>query len=334
MRIRSACILAGGMLFSSGCGSELDLVSRTLVDTFVQRPDDAVDILFVVDDSTSMAEEQDALAAGFGAFADELEAANTEVHLGVITTSQDSDDPRRGHLVGNPPVLGVDDDHVALFRERVQVGVGGSDKEKGLEAAWLAVSEEAQAGPNAGFLRDEAHLLVVFVTDEDDCSDAGALDGLDSQRCYTDQDQLVAPEAVVAHLWQVKGDDPSKVSVGAIIAPEQRTCEDGWYGSRYARVVQMAGGFLGDICSSDWSSMLQDLGLTATGVFTQFELSAAADPATLAVHVDEVPVLEDPEHGWTYDPSLWRISFHGDAVPPRGSVVTVAYTALAGERIE
>jgi hypothetical protein len=39
-------------------------------------------------------------------------------------------------------------------------------------------------GPNAGFLRPDAHLLVVFVSDEDDCSDEGVLDGLVNFLCY------------------------------------------------------------------------------------------------------------------------------------------------------
>ena len=43
------------------CSSETSFLYQSAIDTFLQAPNDEVDILFVVDDSNSMAEEQAAL---------------------------------------------------------------------------------------------------------------------------------------------------------------------------------------------------------------------------------------------------------------------------------
>ena len=90
-------------------------------------------------------------------------------------------DPNRAALLDDPPFLTPTDDYERLFQERATaVGVEGSDKEKGLEAAAYAVSlaMTAPGGPNEGFVRPSpAHLLVIIVSDEEDCSDNGALEG-------------------------------------------------------------------------------------------------------------------------------------------------------------
>jgi hypothetical protein len=115
----------------------------------------------------------------------------------------------------------------------------------------------------------------------------------------------------------------SQVQIGAIVAGEG--CPE-YPGSRYAQAAALTGGLHGDICQSDWSSMLGDLGLNATGIHTRFQLSRAAQPETLEVYVDETAIAEDPTNGWTYDADTWFLEMHGDGIPPRGSSLAVTYT--------
>ena len=58
------------------------------------------------------------------------------------------------------------------FRCMTQVGTKGDTFEAGLEAMERALSPAmtADGAPNAGFLRDDAYLGVVFLSDENDCS--------------------------------------------------------------------------------------------------------------------------------------------------------------------
>ena len=91
-------------------------------DVFAQVLISPVDILWVIDNSGSMAEEQDILNRGFQEFADQLEQsgseARTDFNMGVITTSFDYSDPDRGRLIGDPPFLTPADDYEAGFAAR------------------------------------------------------------------------------------------------------------------------------------------------------------------------------------------------------------------------
>lgn len=62
---------------------------------------------------------------------------------------------------------------VADFTANADVGVCGSGKEQGLEAARLALQAASAGGANDGFLRPGSRLAVVIVSDSDDCSDPG-----------------------------------------------------------------------------------------------------------------------------------------------------------------
>jgi len=315
-----------------GCASDTNWNLRSETDVFAQAPNNEVDILWVVDDSYSMAEEQATLAQGFASFGDELEISGTDFHIGVITTSFEYTDPLRGALQGDPPYLTSTDDYEVEFQERATaVGVEGSDKEKGLEAASWAVSQEMTApnGVNAGFVRPTAQLLIVIVSDEEDCSDNGALEGQSPEACYTEDDQLIPVMDVLEDLQDLKS-DPSRVTLSAIVGQSNSPCPEVWFGSRYILAASLTGGFTGDICESNWNGMLAIMGLHAVGIRDSFKLELGAQPDTIEVLVDDATVVESDTDGWTYDPSTWYVTFHGASVPPRDSVITISYVVDPG----
>ena len=157
---------------------------------------DKMDILFVVDDSGSMSEEQMNLAQNFPKFIDVLNAYQTgtgnplDYHVGVTTTSLSEVSPiplpipipmpmaDDGALrnkadcgMTRPWVERTDTDPAKQFSCVAQVGTDGSGHEQPLEAARLALTDRVADGKNAGFMRDDALLAIVMMTDEDDQSD-------------------------------------------------------------------------------------------------------------------------------------------------------------------
>ena len=163
------------------------------------------DILFVIDNSSSMTEEQNGIATELPAFIDELRKGAGTAHdfqVGVITTSVYlNPDPSTGVLYREYPdqsgklqavpvalpdggtapgtervISSSDPDLVNKFARLVRQGTSGSGQETPFEAARLALTPPlselplAQGG-NGGFLRDGARLLIVVVSDEDDCSE-------------------------------------------------------------------------------------------------------------------------------------------------------------------
>ena len=309
----------------AGCVIEQDVRVRTQIDNWYQAENNKVDILFVVDDSCSMEEEQEILAEGFASFAEQLASSNTEFQLGVISTSFEYSDNDRGELIGNPPFLTQDDDYVTLFAERTALGATGSDKEKGFEAAdWAFVNPE-----NDGFLRDEARLLIVFVSDEEDCSDEGALEGQAAEECYRQKGKLV-PVTQYMESYRALKDDPDDVLISAIVGTSKSRCEGAYPSNRYAQAAEITGGSIDDICKTDWSDMLDDIGLEATGVRTSFQTSKAVRIDTLKVFVDDVRIKPDEADGWTWDEETWYLAFGLSEIPPRDSEIRAEYEVAPG----
>ena len=336
MRVMNTLPLLAMFSGAAACQSERSLFDQQGTDSWSQSPNDQVDILWVIDNSTSMLGEQALLAAGFEAFASQFEEAEAPIdfHLGVITTAFENGDPQAGVLLGSPRVLTQEDDFEAEFARRAQeevTTVVAANKEKGLGAAAFALSPSMTlpGGPNQGFLRRPAQLLVVYVSDEDDCSDKGVLDAEGPDACYELADRLPPVGDFLQPLWDAK-DRRDLVQVGAIVGTEGSTCGEVFPGGRYVEAAELTGGLVGDICRNDWRGMLEQLGLTAIGIRTRFQLSDAAAESSIQVQVDGVEVPEDPADGWTYDAATWFIEFHGSAVPPRGSVIQATYRVVPG----
>ncbi len=189
-----------------------------------------VDLLFVIDDSPSMGDKQANLAANFPNFINVLNTIQgglPDVHIGVVTSdvgtkgTQDttpapaigqqgkggcSGTGKSGNLtVSGAAVTGTfisdikqaDGTRVknytgnldAVFGQMAKVGFGGCGFEQHLEAMKRALNNNPA---NAGFLRPDAYLAVIFIADEDDCSmshstllgpASAALGSLQSFRC-------------------------------------------------------------------------------------------------------------------------------------------------------
>ena len=181
----------------------------------------AVDLLFVVDNSLSMEDEQIALTQAFPSFADTILAAlpqDVNLHVGVTSTEmgysneggyveanpclgtgvggapaenwyQTPDvDPTatngaqgRLYVAGGLPFFDIDVNAPAAevqalkdwFSDAAHIGEGGSNVEMPSAAAAWAMDTTANPG-NAGFVRDEGAVLVLFfVQDEPDQSPIG-----------------------------------------------------------------------------------------------------------------------------------------------------------------
>lgn len=135
------------------------------LEPFKRQP---IDVLFVIDDSCSMEDDQSALAANFDAFFGSFRKNQVDFHVAAVTTDMD-EDTRKGRFVG--PV--ITDKTTAIdegFRKLVNVGSEGSAHEEALAAAQAALSEPLLSSTNKNFLRSNADLALVVLGDEDDQS--------------------------------------------------------------------------------------------------------------------------------------------------------------------
>lgn len=256
-----------------------------------------MDVVFVVDDSPSMREEQDNLAANLPQFVqvlDEYLVDDTrplDYRLAVLTPGRDvqeyiassgttypaqastGDNGAFRQLCGMPrPWIERGDADVAgTFSCVAQVGVEGSAKEMPLEALRMAFDERQADGTNAGFLRDDALLAVVILTDEDDCSTMGGsytIMGSTQQppagkACAPAPMELVAVSEYAQLLDTLKS-GPGRWAVASIAGPGPGTCTspfgDALHAERLQELTQLKGdnAVFSSVCDGDLSSALRD----------------------------------------------------------------------------
>jgi hypothetical protein len=201
------------------------------------------------------------------------------------------------------------------------IGTTGSGIEAGLGAAMRALeravdpnNSDPANNPNAALIRDDAKLVIVVLSDE--------------------EDQSLEPQYVIRDFYfSVKGSHrPDRVSVHAIAGPTQEECQTGPRGSspgyRYEWMTQQTGGIFFNICLEDWQPVLTDLGLSVFTPTDEWDLSQAADPSSLVVTVDGALVARSTTDGYAYNPNGNSIKFYGTALPQPGAEIVATYNGL------
>lgn len=267
------------------------------LDVFEQALKSATDILFIIDNSCSMSDEQSNLSSNFTAFAEELETLDVDFQLAVITT----DNPDfRGDILDETTANLVDD-----FTTQAVAGINGSGNEMPTEMSYQSGQAGGDSGPGSDFLRDEALLAYIYVSDEPDSSPSGWASYLAyAQGLKSDSDMFIA--------HAISGDWPS--GCGGASATNQV----------YEMTVATGGLYL-SVCATDWASHLKALVDSSTLDLSSFELSDFPVPSTIVVSVDGVVQTS----GWTYDSVDNSVNFDDDHIPAGGSTIEVQY-ALYG----
>ncbi len=299
-------------------------------DDFVQQSPVREDVLFVMANTGSMQTKLSAVLAAVPAFAGLLTDSPLDWHVGVTTTglspgpdalwgcpggAQGGEDGRLFPVDGSlPRVLDrATGDLTDALEEHLQVGFCHY-YQQGLQAMALALtpplatSAKAPGTPqpadgNGGFLRDDASLAVVVVSDDDDYS------GL--------------PIATyVQVLRELSGwGRQRRVSLSAVV--DQSGCpQDTRVGTRYLATARATAGATEDLCATDLGPAFAALGRQATTLQRVFPLSQLPQPGTINVTVDGATAS-----GWSYDPGANAVDFQPGAEPPAGSHVAVSYVA-------
>lgn len=254
-----------------------------------------LDLLFVIDNSDSMEDEQANLARSFtgfvGVMRQVLEA--TDYHIMVVTTGGDADDEdepalgveacedirgagrRRseqgvdcGIAGGLPYMTAEQPDLEETFSCLALVGTDGAIFERPMEAV-LAATGPALNAPgrcNAGFLRDDAILVVTFITDEEDRRSDG--DPADWRQALLDAKSGNADALVLLGLV---GDN--NVDGGLLGGPCRGSNADG--SPRLQEFVNSLDGVLGSVCAPDYTPFFQTAVGSIDSACSDFEAPAA-----------------------------------------------------------
>ncbi|MFT6145036.1 MAG: hypothetical protein ACJAV2_002922 [Myxococcota bacterium] len=315
-----------------------DLTAPLVVDRLIQSPEQTIDILFVMDTSCSMIEEQVALDANMPSFMQFFLDSGLDYHLGVVSTNMDDRYQDAGLLTraadGSRFISPDTPSPFETFTELAVLGTDGHAEEQGRRAAWTAI-ELFGATENRAFYREEATLSVVVISDEDDQSG----------------DNPIALPDFVSWLDGLKSGDAGQTSFSAIVADTDRCASvPGNVGDEYMDAVQSTGGVLWSICTDRWDLALEQLGMQAAGIRREFFLSQVPVPGTLTIQVrwpdgTEIPYtlvdVPTPSPQWidggapfevTYDRSRNSVRFW-EQLPPPLSEMVATYESLANNPV-
>jgi len=221
-----------------------------------------IDFMFVIDNSGSMGDEQANLVANFPAFIDGIQVALESVdsvQVGVITTDAYSANiagcqnlsslvVQTNSMVCGPYADGSNfmneaDDLGTAFNCAALVGTSGSASERPMQAM-VEAALQVDGGPgqcNEGFIREDALLVIVIITDESDSNSTGI-----PMTWY--DDVLAAKDGIPENVVVMSLINTPGGACGFDVATDMATFTTMWG----------VNGFLADICSVDYAPIFQE----------------------------------------------------------------------------
>jgi hypothetical protein len=246
-----------------------------------------IDVLFVVDNSGSMAQEQMNLGTNFPMFLSVLDASGLDYRVAITTTGVNYTYSQASPIPGFPPIpissnggdngamlqpsaCGMtrrwieknDANAASAFACAAAVGTSGPSDEMPLAAMRTAFEERMADNTNAGFRRQDALLAIVILTDENDCSyEAPVTLNFTESLCDS---QMEPPANYSAFLDQYTGDH-GRWAVATIAGPGPGPCTSAFGDADYAeRLVQFSSAagtsnaLVSSICAGDLTAGLTD----------------------------------------------------------------------------
>ena len=262
------------------------------VDSFTQpRSVDGVDILWVIDTSGSMNTYDEALLSGIEAMLNALPPSGWR--LAMI-----SNDPDKAAVEAQFPLVPGDD---IADAEAMYAAMGRGHREEGFDAAYEYITNNPYSST---WMRPDAALLVVFVSDEEDQSDDHFPLVSDFTTWYGMQrggSSYVSSIVNVEQVDSVCASPPSVINIG----------------HRYMEATNYFSGIIVDICSDDWSPGVTDASVQIEP-HEEWPLTHIPVAPTIRVFIDG-----QLNWDWTYDPSINSVVF--TVIPGGGEHVDIGY---------
>ncbi len=260
------------------------------VDNFTQPGNfNGVDILWVIDPSGSMANDRVRVIAGIGDMIGVLPVSDWR--LAIIST-----DPNRASATQQFPL--IPGDSATEAEAQMNLTVTGFH-EKGFDAVVAYMAN----GYSPTWMREDAALLVVFVSDEKEQSNANFVSSSNFVTWISGQREYVFISSIVQ------------------LGPEDTECQPASplnQGDRYMEAADAFNGQKIDICSEDWSQGVADAGTQITQ-YDYWELThTPLYENRIYVFIDGVP-----NYDWHYVASENRVYFN--TMPDEQSLVEIAY---------
>ena len=278
--------------------------NTTVSQAYIQEEIVKTDIIFVIDNSGSMMVYQNELANNMNMFMNVFVTLGIDYQIGVITTD-------KGYFIG--PVIdpSLPDPEGELSSQITSAGVNGSAFEKGIEMSYDVTQPNHHAGPNSSFLRPDAMLVIVYISDERDYSPWNWAD-------YANYFNTLKADPTMILTHAVAGDYPTGCSWTDPATGYTRPVQ---FGDGYYDIVQYYGGEFYSLCATDWGQQMQSLALNSIQV-----LEYPLDKDGVIENSISITVDGQPHSSWTYDSDENTIIFPQADAPDEGAEIEITYS--------
>ena len=326
---RSGLLIIGLLLVTSGCGKNATkFAAQVQNQEFVQAKmeehtqssgseNPSLAIVWMVDNSGSMREEQASLAYNFNNFIDGFLDQNIDFKMAVITT--DSHVNRDSSNTLN--LTEAKRDKVAFkanFANIVKVGIDGDLVERGL------FSTQKFLETNARWVGEDQYKIIIFVTDEDDISCLNADQEDPSCPVFVHPPVENDPDfnaAIKHYLPKIQRGWPNdRFLIFSITSGAEESTRRQARGNRYIELAERSGGESYEI-TKPFTEVLKDIQYRVAKLI-KFILQYEPAEDSIVVKVDGVA---RPDTEWIYIPENREIKFKAGFVPPANSKITVTY---------
>ncbi|MCB0348352.1 MAG: VWA domain-containing protein [Bdellovibrionales bacterium] len=356
MLLRKLYVLVISTVFMISCSD--DEASFSLLpdsDTFQQTTgnfNNKLDILFVIDDSGSMAPYQTNLSNNFSAFISDFITKGYDFRIAVITssaweagfygnaTSQNRAKFRSasGNAILDPSTPDIE----TAFSQNISAGTTGNGDERPFQSIQVALEHSFNSG--YGFPRSDAYMAVIVVTDEDDysnstttCLQPNATGGCNNNAyspAWTHPDMATHQISNYKEYLRQKTGSTAEIpryNVSTIAVLDSACKNDpsthaaAMIGTRMMDMASSTDGVQGSICDTNFSASLNLIQQQISELSTQFYLSRVPIVSTIKVKVNGSTVAKNNTNGWDYIESTNSVKFYGSAVPAEGDSISINF---------
>ncbi len=312
------------------CGGEVDVIDIAGVNTCLRQATFEqslmVDMLFVVDTTDPMSAYLDNLANGARSVLTALAGEPyLDSHIGTITMDAELDEGVLVPFDGESFIAGSDvgpgTPHSMLWAETFVAATftqnpTSNSPEEGRGSAslglGLGLDTSLDYDINTGFLRDDAHLVLVFMS--------------------SNEDQTVSPTAddFEAQLALLKG-NLSQVTIHSIVQVGELDCygdsEPEQKGYSYQALAQHTAGTVLSICQDMTSGFFEAMGQNSAyeGLETEFDLVVSAKTNTVAVTIVDTMGNPRPLDEFALADDNETLVITADPPPAAGSLIVVDF---------
>ncbi len=263
------------------------VINRTAARTvttkkLVTTQDNQLDVQLIVDNSSSMLDDNLKLASRLQGFVNDLQTAGFDWQMCATVTSAQrltAADPTlywgaSRNWVGSknliPYILKPNSgDIYKIFQDTIlQIGAGwaGTDDERGIKAAWWQLwNGDTRFTDASGCFRKDASLATVIISDED----VRSVGGDKSQEYYPGEYFLLEtddlPQTYIGLVKEIFGPTKRFTFNSIIVRPGDTACmaiqdaqgSKSHFGTKYNELSSLTGGGIGSICDNDFSGQLK-----------------------------------------------------------------------------